>query len=361
MVRFHVCSSSSVRLSVLACALLVVGCSGAYDPGPARQAHYQTAFPQVDTSGDLERVFDSVRRILAEVSYVTYVFPLESAPTAADLEDPGFRVAAADTLVSQQDRAATAVVVARRGRRVTLLTVNHAVQFPDTIVDFYRLEPPGADALPPAVPPEGPDLRRVERISVKTGEVFRIFGLPDLRSFQILARSPFDDLALLGVEYPAGVDPLENPVIPIAAGDSGRLSWGSFVYVMGYPQGYPMVTRGIVSAPGDPVLGSFLVDGLWNRGMSGGAILALRGDGRGMEWVGMARAAAASPETRLRPEDDVLEREDLGRYYDGPLYLDQVSRIQYGITLSVPMSAIREFLDRERETLVAQGYAVPRL
>jgi len=344
----------------------LVGCSGGLVPGPGTgpQAHYQTAFPQYDTSGELERVFASVRRILAEVTYETYLYPLESAPTEADLQDPGFQIAAPDTLVSQQDRAATAIVLARRGRSFTLLTVDHGTHFPDTLVGYFPRERPGEGRLPPVRSPERPgepEPRRVERISVKTAEVFRIFGLPDLRSFQVLARSPFDDLALLGVEYPAGLEPGEDRVLPIPAGESERLSWGSFVYVMGYPQGYPMVTRGIVSAPGDPVLGSFLVDGLWNRGMSGGAILALRGDGSGMEWVGMARAAAASRETRLRPEHEELEREDLGRRYDGPLYLDQVSRIDYGITLSIPMSTIREFLDRERERLDALGYSVPRL
>ena len=346
----------------------LVGCSGGLAPGPGPQAHYQTAFPQYDTSGELEQVFASVRRILAEVTYETYLYPLESAPTEADLQDPAFQIAAPDTVVSQQDRAATAIILARRGRRFTLLTVDHGTHFPDTIVDFFPRERPVDGRLPPVRAPERPgepeprpEPRRVERISVKTAEVFRIFGLPDLRSFQVLARSPFDDLALLGVEYPAGLEPGEDRVLPIPAGESERLSWGSFVYVMGYPQGYPMVTRGIVSAPGDPVLGSFLVDGLWNRGMSGGAILALRGDGSGVEWVGMARAAAASRETRLRPEHEELEREELGRRYDGPLYLDQVSRIQYGITLSIPMSTIRGFLDRERERLDTLGYSVPRL
>jgi len=355
---------AALRVGMILALGSLVGCSGGLAPGPGPQAHYQTAFPQYDTSGELEQVFASVRRILAEVTYETYLYPLESAPTEADLEDPGFQIAAPDTVVSQQDRAATAIVLARRGRSFTLLTVDHGTHFPDTIVDFFPGERPGDGRLPPVRTPErpeGPEPRRVERISVKTAEVFRIFGLPDLRSFQVLARSPFDDLALLGVEYPAGLEPGEDRVLPIPAGESERLSWGSFVYVMGYPQGYPMVTRGIVSAPGDPVLGSFLVDGLWNRGMSGGAILALRGDGSGVEWVGMARAAAASRETRLRPEHEELEREELGRRYDGPLYLDQVSRIQYGITLSIPMSTIRGFLDRERERLDALGYSVPRL
>jgi hypothetical protein len=366
----HAARRAAVRVTLPVGMILALGslggCAGGLAPGagPGPQAHYQTAFPQYDTSGELERVFASVRRILAEVTYETYLYPLDSAPTEADLEDPEFQITAPDTVISQQDRAATAIVLARRGRRFTLLTVDHGTHFPDTLVDFFPRERPGDGRLAPIGPPEGPGVpepRRVERISVKTNEVFRIFGLPDLRSFQVLARSPFDDLALLGVEYPSGLEPGEDRVLSIAAGDSERLSWGSFVYVMGYPQGYPMVTRGIVSAPGDPVLGSFLVDGLWNRGMSGGAILALRGDGSGVEWVGMARAAAASPEVRVRPEHETLDREDLGRQYDGPLYLDQVSRIQYGITLSIPMSTIRGFLDREREGLDALGYSVPRL
>jgi hypothetical protein len=315
-------------------------------PSLGGQAHYQTAFPQHDTSGDLERAFASIRRVLAEVTYETYLFPPETAPTRAEVEAPGFRIEAPDTVRSQQDRASTAVVVGRRGRRYTLLTVNHGV-------DLAR--PPGTP--PGQVEPE----RRVDRISVKTLEVFRIFGLPDLRTFQVLARAPLDDLALLGVELPPGVEVDESPVLPFPAGQPDRLSWGSFVYVLGYPQGYPMATRGIVSAPGQPIRGNFLVDGLWNRGMSGGAIFALRGDGRGMEWVGVARAAAAGTEVRVRPPQETLDREEVGRLYTGPLFLDQVSRIQYGITLSIPMTTIRSFLDRERAGLEGQGWAVPRL
>jgi hypothetical protein len=348
-----------LRMGLLVAATVLGGCGG---PGPfvGGQAHYQTAFPQHDTSGDLERAFASIRRVLAEVTYETYLYPPETAPTRAEVEAPGFRIEAPDTVRSQQDRASTAVVVARRGRRYTLLTVNHGVDFPDTIVEYQpRAEDPvrAPGTLPGAVEPE----RRVERISVKTLEVFRIFGLPDLRAFQVLARAPLDDLALLGVELPVGVEADESPVLPFPAGQPDRLSWGSFVYVLGYPQGYPMATRGIVSAPGQPIRGNFLVDGLWNRGMSGGAIFALRGDGRGMEWVGVARAAAASTEVRVRPFQETLDREEVGRLYTGPLFLDQVSRIQYGITLSIPMTTIRTFLDRERAGLEAQGWAVPRL
>lgn len=337
------------RGSVLTLGFLA-GCSGGLIPGTGTQSHYQTHFPQYDTAGELERVFDSVKRILAEATYETYLYPLDSAPTEADLADPEFRIAAPDTVLSQENRAATAIVLGRRGRRFTLLTVDHGTHFPDTLVAYFPRESPG-----------GVEARRVERISVKTSEVFWIFGLPDLGSFQVLARSPLDDLALLGVEYPAGLEPGERRVLRLAAGDSERLSWGSFVYVMGHPLGYPMVTRGIVSDPGDLVVGSFLVDGLWNRGMSGGPILAIRGDGSGVEWVGLAQAAVASPEVRLRPEQADLEPEELGRTYDGPLYLDQLRRIQYGITLSIPMRTIRSFLTRERETVNALGYDVPRI
>ena len=342
----------------------MAGCSGGLIPGTATQAHYQTHFPQYDTSGELEQAFASVKRIQADATYETYLYPLGSAPTEADLEDPEFRIAAPDTVLSQETRAATAIVLGRRGRRFTLLTVDHGTHFPDTLVDYFPRESSGDTRLPPRRSPEGPggvEPRRVERISVKTSEVFWIFGLPDLGSFQLLARAPVDDLALLGVEYPAGLEPGERRVLRLAAGDSERLSWGSFVYVMGHPLGYPMVTRGIVSTPGDLVVGSFLVDGLWNRGMSGGPILALRGDGSGVEWIGMAQAAVASPEVRLRPEHEDLEPEELGRAYEGPLYLDQLRRIQYGITLSIPMNTIRSFLNRERETLDALGYDVPRI
>jgi S1-C subfamily serine protease len=145
-----------------------------------------------------------------------------------------------------------------------------------------------------------------------------------------------------------------------APGDPRRLSLGSFIYVLGYPGGYPMVTRAIVSDPNRDRRGGFVTDGLWNEGISGGPILAVRGDDGALEWVGITRAGAGVRETLLLPEDMDPPDEDFFILYDGAIYAESALRIQYGIALTVPMLALRSFVSAHRSALSRRGYDVRR-
>jgi len=322
------------------------------DFGP--QAYYQTGFPLRDSSQALELAFQSVKRVQSRASYDTYVFARDNAPLETDPLSPEVLASAVDTVSSSQERAASAVVLSRTGRNVTLVTVAHVLAFPDTIVEYFDADEDRI-GLPPALTPP----RLVESVSLKTQQTNWVLELPEVDSFEILATEARGDVALIGLEYREGEDPGDVEPLRLGIGNSDRLVWGSFVYVLGYPRGYPMVTRGVVSAPDHPLLDSFVVDGLWNRGMSGGLILAVRGDGEGLEWVGMAQAAAGSIELRLVPEEDALSEHDTRFPYEGPIFLEEYQRIDYGITLSVPMTTIRRFLHEHRTELRGRGYDLP--
>jgi len=324
------------------------------DRGP--QAHYQTAFPLQDASGPLTEGFRSVKRVQASAVYLTYLFGEEAAPSEVGLDLTRDLALAVDTVSTLRERAATAVVISGTEDRRLLVTVDHVIHFPDTVVTYFEEE----EGAPPP-PPAGAPPRRVASVSIRTVQTNWVLDPPFLESFEVLARDASADLALLSVRLPSGdgVDPA--PPLRLAAGDPTRLSWGSFVYVLGYPRGYPMVTRGIVSVPEELTAGSFLVDGLWNPGMSGGPILAVRGDGGGLEWVGIARAASGALEARVVPEPRALERNDLRLPYEGPLFLEEFRRVEYGITHAVPMTEIRAFLEAHRAELSRRGYTLPRL
>lgn len=312
------------------------------------QAHFQTAFPSTDTSEELEEVLASLVRIRVSWRYQTHIFQEASAPMEAHLDRPDILTGASDTVQTEQTRAATAVLVGHEGGRSVLVTAAHAVSLPDTVVQFY-----GDGTGTPG------GLRRIRSISILTHRADWVVGLPGLEPFQVLATDEINDVALIGVEEgPSPLPPGTQP-LSVRAGDPARLSWGSFVYVLGFPAGYPMVTRGIVSDPAGTQTGAFVVDGLWNEGVSGGIILGIRGDGSGMEWVGMARAAAARTESRLRPAEDAMQDREPWERYDGPLFLEEARHIQYGITLAVPMDAVQRFMDRHRSRLRAEGWTVP--
>ncbi len=342
-----------LTLAFLVASLTPAGCTRYVevdsDLGP--QAYYRTGFPVRDVSEVLEHVTASVVQILVQRSYETYLFAEDNAPTTVHLQSPGsdVRVLAVDTVSSRETTASTGVVIASIPRKLTILTTDHATHFPDTIVHYFGAEGRGAGLEL--------DQRAIERISIKTQQANTVSGQRYLDPFEILARNQAEDLALIGVTFTYEVGSRDRPPSRLAAGDPRRLSLGSLVFAIGHPAGFQMVTHGIVSNRGPNA--SFLIDGLWNEGMSGAPILAVRGEGGGVEWVGIARAASARTEFRLLPEERAERTQDPRRPYEGPIYLQPVQEIRYGITFSVPMTVIRRFLDEHQSLMRDRGYPLP--
>lgn len=301
------------------------------DTGP--QAYYQTAFPIRDTSRQLERVIDSIRRIGVLGMYTTYRFAREDSITDADLALSHTLARARERYSSELPKAGTGTIIDVQPDGVTLITNNHVTSLPDTVVVYY-----------PADVADAP--RAVESISILAQRRDAVHGLPDSRSFRVIARDSIADLALIHVRVRTVdlVPPIRELTVPM--GDASKLSWGSFVYVAGFPRGQRMVTRGIVSEPRRGPEDGFVLDGMFNRGISGGVILAVRGDTGELEWVGLATSAAAESDDRLSPGLREIPQENLLVPYDGPLYVRRTPRILYGITYPVTITTIRRFLGR---------------
>ncbi len=340
-------------VAVFLAGLATTGCIRYRVVALGPQAHYQTAFPGRDVSGQLEETFSAVKRIQVTGVYDHYRFSPETAPLEGDPLGEDVLARAVDTFRSSTSRGASAVQIGRAARGVTLLTNQHAISFPDTVVEY-------AEAVGRGHSP-APGRRPIERISVKRDQHNVVIDRVAVQPFEILARDASDDLALLGASYPLPTEGRVLSLLSVRGGDSDRLSWGSFVYVLGYPGGYPMVTRGLVSDPRRELTPSFLIDGLWNEGISGGPILAVRGDDGSLEWVGIARAAVGKTEYRLVPDPETIEDQDQDQrlLYEGRIYLEEVQRILYGISLAVPMNTIRAFMDRNRADLERRGWALP--
>jgi hypothetical protein len=322
-------------------------------PDGRPQAYYQTAFPAHDTSGELGEAMRAVKQISYTAEYLTHVFTYEEGLTEADILAGDVSARAAGSFPETQSKAGTATIIGRSIDRITLLTTHHVVYLPPVLVQFYE-EEEGRAGTAPSRPP------RVASVSYRTSEMGGLLQHPDLGPFEVLARDEENDLAILGMRLRQWSVPTDYPPLRLNIGDPRRLSWGSFVYVLGFPRGYPMVTRAIVSDPDRDGRGAFFTDGLWNEGISGGMILGVRGETGELEPVGLARAGAADRELRLLPDTTGIPiHDDVVRPYTGPLYLESFLRIQYGITLSVPMTVVNEFLARSRGGVRSRGYPIP--
>jgi hypothetical protein len=325
----------ALRCGLALCAVLVASCTRSYvatEHGP--QAYYQTGWPLHDTSRELEQIFRSVKRLHVAGTYETYRFAAEDRVTTADLRARATYQNARERSSFDHAKAGTATVIGRTERSVRLLTNAHVTRLADTVIAYFD------DGTG-----RGRDSPFVESVAILRTRHDLILDAPGTAQFRVIASDTVDDLALIAVELAAtGTQQELPPVLRVTPGNPARLRWGSFVYVLGYPRGYPMVTRAIVSDPRRTRDHAFLLDGLFNRGISGGLILAVRAETGALEWVGVASAASAQVEHLLVPEPRAPAEQGAVFPYDGPTFTEEVWRIDYGITFPVAMATIARFL-----------------
>lgn len=248
---------------------------------------------------------------------------------------------AADTVTTfSQSVVGTGTVLQASLDRFALLTSAHVVTFEDTIKTYFIVndDPVGIKAF-----------------AVRVNQRNYVADIPGAGSLEVLARNDRDDIAIIGQTI--NTQALMIPVFSLPPGHGRDLTWGSFVYVVGYPVGMRMVSTGIVSQPERDDQNAFLTDVVFNRGMSGGAVLAARSEGSSLEWVGIVTSSSANTEYVLEPDVENLH-EDLqsGAPYEGEMYARRIQRIRYGVTMAVSIDAIRKLARENRVSLQRRGY-----
>lgn len=306
---------------------------------------YTSTLPSKEISEKLSAIQKSIKRITATAVYETFYFENEPVTFAqADSQNLSMLSSRTTTITESTAGTAISVSISEDSRHAALLTCAHVVTFPDTLIKYIDAE-------------NVPRRTYVESISVKRNQNNLLYDLPGLAPFKILATNRWDDLALLEINAEE-FDELKIPPLPIAFGESESLQLGSLIFIMGYPKGFPMVTRGIVSDPNRTENGDFLTDALFNEGISGGIMLASRDNYASFEWVGIANTASARTDIKLVPDpQEVYHYQSLDRY-DGLVFVKKEPQILYGITQAIPTAKIRQFLEQHRSELRRKGYPV---
>jgi hypothetical protein len=300
---------------------------------------YDTEFPNQNCSKELEAISKTVKKVYSTVTYDSYSF-------ATDLRITKDKVSAA--LLKQTESTSqyrntvlgTGTVIYYRDWKIAVLTCAHLFNKPDTVYTYYDNE----------------DLSRgdyLQNIAIKQKQVNMIPEMPGDGRFEILLMDENNDIALLGKTLRT------SPSTPINVfdhpfGSAKELDWGAFVYLFGYPRGFKMVTKGIVSSPNKNDAGEFIIDALFNRGLSGGLILAIRDGVPNFELVGIATSSAAEDDAVLVPLRDFTYDEHSP--YVGRIYVENKKRIDYGITLAISTEAISKLIQANTNLLNNKGY-----
>lgn len=304
---------------------------------------YDTEFPYKTCSKQIGDIAKSVKKLHCVAEYKTYIIPQEAEVTLDIVSKKLLKEKSIRNKFDSESVIGTATIIYYDHQRIGLLASAHVVNYPDTIVGYYE-----------DIKKDGKEI--IQTFSIKTRQLNYVRDLPISENLVILAIDEEQDIAILG----QNVDPekrREVHVLDYPVGNSDELEWGSFVYIMGYPSGYQMITRGIVSTPGGKHKKNFLIDALFNKGISGGIVLAIKDGVPNFELVGMAKSVSASYENILVPlEENHVKKYNRNVPYTDNIYVKVKKEINYGITYSVASNAIVDFIERNQDSLEAKGY-----
>lgn len=304
---------------------------------------YDSEFPYQACSEQLEEIGASVQRINTMTSYRTTSFSGEENMTLDRITPALLRSREKSSFLTNSEIAGTATVMSFEGKRIALLTCAHIVDFPDTVITYHL----GENRKPTT---------SIKSIALKTNQAIFLTTFLQGGSLRVLAMDRLQDIAVIGApleEEP----PIPFPVFNYPVGRAKDLEWGTFVYLFGYPAGYKIVTKGIVSSPNRDRAGSFLVDAVLAGGASGGIALAIRDGVPNFELVGMISTLTGHSWHALVPSP-LVEHLNYSPSdpYEGPVFIDSKRDIQYGIAHAIPVESIIQFIDRHRSSLVQNGY-----
>lgn len=303
---------------------------------------YDSEFPYRNCSSELDEITQSVKKLYCLVEYDQYFFTISNSLTTANVKGQNLKKLTKEKGFFTESVHGTATIISNNNGKVMVLTCAHVIDYPDTLISFFLDE-------------KGQKTEYIESVSIKKKQQNFIRDFPDQGLFDIIAWDKELDIAFLGASFDEALPSMK--VFNYLCGQSNQLEWGSFVYIIGFPAGYQMVTRGIVSNPNPGKKDEFIVDALFNTGISGGIVLAVRDGVPNFELVGMAKSVSAKYKNVLKPEKDShQESYNPNVPYDGKLYVKMEKDINYGITFTVGIEAIRQFYERHRNTFIQQGF-----
>lgn len=301
-----------------------------------KNGKYDNCTHGVSISKQIENLNKSVKKLDVLEFYKTWHFAQNSRFTEEFIKKSDINDLSKNITISNESVSGTAFVIYYQDNLAGLLTCAHVINNPDTIFSYFTEEK-----------------KIVRSISIKIRHNIYIAGLIIGEDVEVVCIDNEKDIALLKKVIPSEGTSLKT--IDLTIGSTDKLEWGSEVYVLGYPIGNLMLTKGIASIEKSKKK-RILSDAMYNKGISGSPAFAILDGSSDFELVGMARSASARSISFLRPEENTSSFLTNGSRYFGDVYIKENLLINYGVTYSVPIEEIITFIGRNKNAIRDAGF-----
>lgn len=285
----------------------------------------------------LEKIQRSVVRVSCSAYYDNFYYakPKENM-TSLNLEELLIKKETTTNSV-----AGSSLIISRNARKDLLLTCYHLFDFQDTLKTYY------SDI-------RGIPTNQILSLSIKKGQNIFIAHKNGKRNVsEIIAFDKKKDLALLETETIENLL-IEEPFNGIF-GKKGETKFGKEVYLIGFPKGFLCVTRGLISI--SPYKNKFMLDAPFNRGFSGGAVIAIDERRGACTYIGMANSIAYDSQLILTPEEKAVNLKYFENMpYKGDVFIKELKLVNVGLTFAIKSDLITSFLNEENENLRQKGF-----
>lgn len=331
---------------ILLSVLFVASCSKKMSILPQFRSidgRYDSQFPYNNCSNQLDEIGNTIGLITSIGYYQSYLFPEDCHATLTNINRNFIKENVIEETRFNNTASGTATAIYYENNRIALLTCAHIVKFPDKIIKYYKNT-------------ENTE-KYIQTIAYLIDQSTFTTIIMGGGKLEVLIADEKIDIAIVGKKISTS-DPLFS-TFKYPLGKASKLEWGSFVYLFGFPRGYKMVTKGIVSKDKNSKNSSFFIDAPFNRGQSGGLVFAIKDGVPNFELVGISKSAAAEFEFFLSPTSskfDSGENYDPYYPYKGDLYIQRSEKIMYGVTHVTSTESIKSFWKSNRDYLEQKGY-----
>lgn len=297
------------------------------------------------TSSKAEQIIidkiDEVERSVLKIACSSFYDNFNFQEPLPDSQLSNFDLDTEEKRMTTNTVAGTGLILLQNPKSILLISAYHLFDFEDTVKTFYM----GEDNYPTNL---------LRSLSIKTGDVIFVNHKNGTNSRgKILAVDEVNDLAL--IETPSTQNSLSERPFLGKMEKSVNLKLGEQVYLLGFPRGFFMVSRGLASP--SKYNNKFIVDTSFNRGSSGSVVFTIDLKNNVYTYVGMANMMAYDSQTVLAPADNsrtINSGENL--VYTGETYLKELKMINYGLTFVVKSDVVCKLLQDNRILLNKYGF-----